>query len=91
MALSTSEAEFSNLTPAGHSLLWVARMMKEMGFPVKIPLLLLTDSNNAMAWTLNALNNARTRHLDTRFKWITERVAEGDFRASTYRFCQDAC
>lgn len=47
--LSTTEAEFCNLTPAGQALLFVRRFLWEMGLKVPKPLVLFTDSMNAKA------------------------------------------
>ena len=44
------------------------------------PVLLLTDSQNARAQTLNKFCTARTRHLDLRYKWIISKTTdEGAF------------
>jgi hypothetical protein len=80
VALSTTEAEFMNLTPAGLSLKWINNILTEMGYKQDTPLLLYTDSANARATVLNADNTARTRHVDIRYKWIIERTVAKDFR-----------
>lgn len=69
----TTEAEFINLTPTGLSLMWIANLVKQMNGQQKLPLLLYTDSRNAREVTLNKNNQARTRHIDLRYKWIIQR------------------
>lgn len=64
-----------NLTPAGLALKWIKRSIEQM-FDAKMnaPVLLFTDSANAYSHVMNPLNQARTRHIDVRYKWIIEEV-----------------
>jgi len=79
VTLSSTEAEFVNLTPTASSLLWVHQILKDAGYPQPMPLVLFTDSQNARLITLNPLISARTRHIDIRYKWIIDRTKKGDF------------
>ncbi len=79
VTLSSTEAEFINLTPTAMSLLWVATVLKDMGYHQKTPLLMFTDSANARAIALNPLNTARTYHIDLRHKWVIQRLSMGEF------------
>ncbi|KAK4207228.1 hypothetical protein QBC37DRAFT_433796 [Rhypophila decipiens] len=76
-AVSTTEAEFTNLTPAAQSLIWINQLMKEYGMEQPKPLLLYTDSDNARLNVLNPLNGARTRNIDVRYKYIIDQVRKG--------------
>ena len=80
VALSSTEAEFMNLTPAGQSAIWLANILREAGYPQRKPLILFTDSANTQHIALNSENTARTRHIDIRYKWIQDRVKKGYFR-----------
>lgn len=80
VALSTTEAEFANLTPAGQSLKWVAKILEECGAPQQTPNLLFTDSHNAFLTVMNPLNSARTRCIDIRYKWVIEQVKRGHLK-----------
>ena len=77
VALSTTEAEFANLTPAGLSAKWVFRILEECGAQQPAPVILFTDSLNAFLTVANPLNKARTRCIDIRYKWIMEQVQRG--------------
>lgn len=79
VALSTTEAEFMNLTPTGQALLWIHRTIQNLGIRSSKPVIIFTDSRNAQLTVLNPMNSARTRHIDTRFKWIIDRTNQGDF------------
>ena len=80
VTLSSTEAEFINLTPTALSLQWVASVLKDAGYQQPTPLVLFTDLANARAIALNPLNTARTYHIDLRYKWIIQRMAMGQFQ-----------
>jgi hypothetical protein len=80
VALSTTEAEFANLTPATLSAKWVADILEQSGVPQPAPLLLFTDSNNAYLTVMNPLVKARTRTIDIRYKWVIEQQQRGMVR-----------
>ncbi len=77
MALSTTEAEFTNLTPAGLSVMWVSKILEECGAPQPAPTALFTDSLNAYQTVANPLIKARTHCIDIRYKWVMEQVSKG--------------
>ena len=79
VALSTTEAEFCNLTPAAKSAQWVAEIVKEFGLAVKAPVVVFTDSANARIHVLNPQKAAPTRCIDIRYKWIIEQTRNGLF------------
>lgn len=66
--------EFTNLTPAGRSAIWINNLCDEYGVKQGTPLVLFTDSENALATVLNPMNKARTRCIDIRYKWIIDEV-----------------
>jgi hypothetical protein len=80
VTLSSTEAEFINLTPAGLTAIWIANILKEAGYSQKKPLILFTDSANAQQISLKPDNAARTRHIDIRYKWIQDRIKKGQFK-----------
>ena len=79
VTISTTEAEFVNLTPTARSLLWVAQMLKDFDIGTRLPRIIYTDSQNACLTVLNPVNQARTRHIDLRYKWVIECVQKHDF------------
>ena len=80
VTLSTTEAEFINLTPCGSSVIWINNILTEAGHPQRLPILMFTDSANARHKALNPLQTARTKYIDLCYKWIIDRVKNGYFR-----------
>ena len=78
VTLSTTEAEFVNLTPTIKSAQWIAEICQNAGIPQPTPIVIHTDSQNAHLAVMNPMNAARTRHIDVRYKWITQAVKKGD-------------
>jgi len=79
VALSTTEAEFCNLTPTAKSAQWVAEVVKQFGVPINKPIVVFTDSANARIHVLNPQKAARTRCIDIRYKWLIEQTRDGVF------------
>ncbi len=77
MTISTTEAEFINLTPTTLSFKWIVKICTEARYPQGAPLLVHTDGQNAQLTVLNPLQTARTRHIDIRYKWISQEVGKG--------------
>ncbi|RCI12063.1 hypothetical protein L249_0512 [Ophiocordyceps polyrhachis-furcata BCC 54312] len=82
ITLST-KAEFIALKPAALVTIWIWSIVKDVGYEQKCPLLLYTDSQNALLAVLNPLNKTRTRHVDMCYKWIQQRHQQGFFRAAS--------
>lgn len=78
IAKSTTEAEFINLLTTAVALMWVTRLTDELtGKRQPVPSVIFTDSANARITALKPSNPARTRHFDIRYKWVIEKVKEG--------------
>jgi hypothetical protein len=78
VALSSTEAEFANLTPAGLSTKWVAVPysggMRRSATGTHYP---FTNSRNAYLLVMNPLNKVRTRTIDIRYRWVIEQAQKG--------------
>ncbi|KAH0430376.1 hypothetical protein CcaCcLH18_07888 [Colletotrichum camelliae] len=73
VTLRSTEAEYINLTPAAVTVKWLRRVVEQLlDQKIPTPTILFTDSANAYANVMNPLNEARTRHIDLRYKWIIQ-------------------
>ena len=78
VTLSTTEAEFVNMSTAGRDMMWIKKLLNDMRIPVsKIPRI-GTDSRNALIAAESEKRNMSTRHTDVRYKWIKEKVRNGE-------------
>ena len=72
MSLSSSEAEFYACAEAAKEIKFVVQLMLTMGLPVVLPIVVRVDNIGAIFLAENATSAARTRHIDTRYKFIRE-------------------
>ena len=68
VTLSTTEAEFINMSAAGRDKIWIRKLLTDMKIPIpKIPMI-GTDSLNALHAAESPQENMSTRHVDVRYK-----------------------
>ena len=74
VTLSTTEAEFINMSTAGRDMVWIKKLLHDIQIPIpKIPVI-STDSKNALIAAESDRRNMSTRHTDVRYKWVKEKI-----------------
>ena len=89
-ALSVGEAELSAVVKGGQAGQSLRSTYQDLGTPMKIEI--QSDSSTANSWTDRLGAGQRTKHIDTRYFWIKERVQDGDFsvkKVLTAKNCAD--
>ena len=89
-ALSVGEAEFHAVVKGGQVGLSLRSMYQDPGIPMKIEI--QSDSSTANSLTDRCGAGQRTKHIDTRYFWIQERVQDGDLsikKVPTAKICAD--
>jgi hypothetical protein len=77
-ALSSCESEFIQANEAGKATVWLARIVEGFGMKVRKPVPMLEDNRAAIFLSERPnLNGGRTRHMDVRWHWLQEQVADG--------------
>lgn len=71
VALSTTEAEFIAATEASKELLWLKRLVGELGFD-QDKYVLFCDNQSAIHLSKNSSFHSRSKHIDVRYHWIRE-------------------
>ena len=77
-ALSVGEVEFYAVVKGGQVRLSLRSMYQDLGIPMKIEIQSDTSTVNSLTDRLGA--GQRTKHIDTRYFWIQQRVQDGDLR-----------
>ena len=72
VALSSSEAELYACAEAAKEIKFIVQLMLTMGLPVILPVVVRVDNVGAIFLAENATSSARTRHIDTRYKFVHE-------------------
>ena len=75
-ALSVGEAECYAVVKGGHIGLSLRSMYQDLGIPMKFEIHSDSSTANSLTYRLGA--GQRTKHIDTRYFWIQERVQDGD-------------
>ena len=76
-ALSVGEAEFYAVVKGGQVGLSLRSMYQDLEIPMKIEI--QSDSSTANSLTDRLGAGQRTKHIDTRYFWIQQRVQDGDY------------
>jgi len=76
IALSSSEAEFVAISEAVKEILFLLQLLKTMNIPVETPVTLRVDNMGAIFMSENASSGVRTRHVDMRYHFVREQVAD---------------
>ena len=77
VALSTSEAEYVALSLAVQEAVWLRKLFKEIRRQEQKSTLINEDNQGAIAIAKNPIGHARTKHIDIRYHYIREAIAEG--------------
>ena len=77
IALSTTGAEYIALSPCTQEVVWIRRLLRETGDSIVSPTRIFEDNQGAIKLARNPGCSKRTRHIDIRFHFTKEAVAEG--------------
>ena len=77
VALSTSEAEYVALSSATQEVIWLRRLLTDLGQVPNEPTVMMEDNQGAIAIARNPVAHARTKHIDIRYHFVHEAVQEG--------------
>ena len=78
VALSSIEAEYKGATVAACEAVWLKRILKDLGIPIKDPTSLYYDNMSSIYLARNPMFHARTKHIEVHYHFIRERVLAGD-------------
>jgi hypothetical protein len=61
-----------------NELKWFSGLMKELGIRMTAKPLLYGDNQSAQALTTNGVKSERTKHIDIKYRYITDEVSKGN-------------
>jgi hypothetical protein len=77
VTLSSSKAEYVAISEALKEIKFNYYLLREIGIEVNLPIMMKTDNVGAMFMAQNASSGVRTRHIDTRYNYVREKLEEG--------------
>jgi histone deacetylase 1/2 len=72
---SSTEAEYKSLANATAEIIWVQKLLRELGIPHLVTARLWCDNLGAKYLSTNPVFHARTKHIEIDFHFVRERVA----------------
>ena len=76
VTLSTTEAEFVAATLAGTEILWLWNLFDKLNLRIEKLSCLCIDNQSALSIAKNPEHHGRMKHLNLRFFWLWEKVAQ---------------
>ncbi|KAG6384847.1 hypothetical protein SASPL_153666 [Salvia splendens] len=80
VTLSTCEAEYVAATFSVCHAIWLRSLLSELGWPQKEPTTICVDNKSAIALSKNPVFHNRSKHIDTRYHYIRECVANQEIQ-----------
>lgn len=77
MSCSSTEAEYRTLSTTACEMKWIAALLGEMGVSIPVTPRLYCDNLSAVYLSENPALHNRSKHFDTDFHYVHERVALG--------------
>lgn len=77
ITLSTCEAEYVAASEAVREAVFLRNLLAEIGDVQRNPTLMLADNQGTTVLASDQTNHARTKHIDTRYRYVSERTADG--------------
>ncbi|CAN0903190.1 Retrovirus-related Pol polyprotein from transposon RE1 [Linum grandiflorum] len=80
VAKSSTEAEYRSMSEVCSEVVWLTRLLSELGRPVQLPVALHADNTSAIQIATNPVLHERTKHIETHVHYIRELVRDGDIK-----------
>lgn len=88
VALSTTEAEYVAASFAAQELIWLRRLLQELGFEQRMATILFEDNMGAIEVSRNPRFHGRMKHIDIRHHFLRDAVEAGTLQL---KYCQTDC
>ena len=77
VALSSIEVEYRGMVVTSYEVVWLKRILKDLGIPIKDLILLYCDNMSSIHLARNPIFYARTKHIEVHYHFIRELVLDG--------------
>jgi hypothetical protein len=80
VAQSTCEAELYAEAAAVQEVLWLRIILEELGLPLAAGSIVCVDNQSTIAISKNGIKGERTKHVDIKYHFVTQRIRDGTIR-----------
>jgi hypothetical protein len=84
-ATSSTEAEYIALWEGGKEISWLRNLYNELGLTQQEATAIRSDSTGAVGIARNPIFHKRTKHIDSNFHWVREKIEAGRFNVILVR------
>ncbi|GJT06129.1 ribonuclease H-like domain-containing protein [Tanacetum coccineum] len=77
LSKSSTEAEYRALASVSSEIIWILKILKDLGVDNLLPISLYCDSNSAIKIAANLVFHERTKHLEIDLHFVREKVLKG--------------
>ena len=76
--LSTVEAKYIGFLRATTQALWISKYLNKIRLSISKPIVIFTDNNRSISYSLNNKNHCRTKYIDVQYHFVKDHVKSGD-------------
>ena len=80
VAKSSTEAEYVALSIATQEVIWLRRLLSDLGVDISTPTEMMEDNRGAIDLSKNPKDHGRTKHIDVSYHFARERVATKEIK-----------
>jgi hypothetical protein len=80
VAQSTCEAELYAEAAAVQEVMWLRIILEELGLPLAAGSIVCVDNQSTIAISKNGIKGERTKHVDIKYHFVTQRIRDGTIR-----------
>ena len=74
IALSSTEAEYRGVAIAACEVVWLQKLLSDLGQLVDVPVVIYCDNINSILLVNNLVYHARTKHIEVHYHFIREKI-----------------
>lgn len=74
---SSTESEYRALATVTCEVLWLLKLLKDLGIEYKVPISLYCDNQSSILLSLNPVLHERTKHIEIDIHLVRDKVSEG--------------
>jgi hypothetical protein len=84
LSLSSTEAKYKSLSVATCEVVWLRRLLQDVGKEQKEPTMIKCDNQSSINLAKNPIFHARTNHVDAQFHFVREKLQSNEI---TLMYC----
>jgi hypothetical protein len=89
VSLSSTEAKYKALCATTCEVVWLRRLLQDVGEEQKEPTMIKCDSQSSINLVNNPIYHARTKHVDAQFHFVREKLQSNEIALMYCNTCEN--